>query len=1014
MASYRFVATGDVHLSNELPHARPLRDGMTDRFEQQLEMMRMIARLAGDDPVYIVGDLYDKAKLDPITLVETVKVMQESGRWKVLPGNHDANSLTGGRFNVELFGLLDSSRFELLGGLISSDYDLTDSWQMHAVPFAGVDDNARTIVSIQERLDPSKHHVLLMHNAVIGCKVDGNFRCDSHGLRAGPICKGFRKVIAGHFHSHQRFGKVGMYLGAPMQHRYSDEGEDRGVWEFVLSDDGTIQEKFCPLALPKFFTIAPGQSKPAKAQPGDYVRIEARTTNAEWAATAGDVDNAVADLAADGIVASAKHVPAYQHDRRLADADATFLTMTLARLAELYVDMPDVELGSLDRDSVLRIGRELAESGDVDRSEGIGGSVQFVRAQFVDLFPFGNVSIDLENCGLVFVGGRNEDSDGAANNGSGKTSLYKALTWVLYGQTVDGETGDRVIRKGAREARGVVQFKSGGELWSVKRSRTVGTTKLELIAPSGKAFNGKKKNLQAHINGLLTVDFQGFRSTVLYGRSDPSCFSAPGVSDADRKSILHSILQTSMFHAAHEAAKSRAKLADEELAVTRESLAGARGRLEGSDPAREDALSASWTRRRSERVAQAVAEKNATAGRLESLASDPARVQAIKARQAEIDALQAEIKAKRDELAQDRGSLRDMSRELAPLEKNEKQAAKKFAEAQGRLKASQDRVSELDGDVCPTCSAPLDEGQAKAHVHALKNQASTLQIEVDNLTREAKRTRDEVKIYKAQIAKEDARIAAAESALPKIATAEPVKLSRELAELEGIGKVRAEIAKTIAAQEKTIMAIEAETDPHASRASELRAKRESLLADVARLEREVKTAQIETAASQFWIHGFGPSGLPSIVLDSVMPRLTERTNFYLSILADGDIVGEFRTQRTLASGDVRDKIEMSWTIEGNEDVTPSDGQQTKIRVAVDLALMDLANERGSVDLLLFDEVLDGLDAEGMQRMLDLLCYLRGRKRSIMVISHAHGMSEQFETGLIVVKRGKMSRIETVQ
>jgi DNA repair exonuclease SbcCD ATPase subunit len=1009
MASFRFVATGDVHLSNELPHARPRRDGMTDRFEQQLEMMRMIAREAGDDPVYVIGDLYDKAKLDPITLVETVKVMQERGTWKVLPGNHDANSLTGGRFNVEIFALL-GDRFELLGG----DYDLSDSWQMHAVPFASIEENARQIAEIQAMLDPSRSHLLFMHNAVIGCKVDGNFRCDSHGLRAANICKGFRKVIAGHFHSHQRFGKVGMYLGAPMQHRYSDEGEERGVWEFVLADDGTLTERFIPLALPKFWTIAPGQAPPDKVRAGDYVRIEAHATNAEWAATSGDVKDTVASLEAAGLMASAKHVPAYQHDRRLEDADATFLTMTLSRLAELYVDMPDVELGSLDRETVLRVGRELAATGDQDRSEGTGGQVQFKRAQFVDLFPFGNVTVELADRGLVFVGGRNEDSDGAANNGSGKTSLYKALTWVLYGQTVDGETGDRVIRKGAREARGVVQFVSGGELWTVKRSRTAGNTKLELIAPSGESFNGKKKNLQAHINGLLTVDFQGFRSTVLYGRSDPLCFSAPGVSDADRKSILHSILQTSMFQAAHDAAKSRRDDAEEDLAVSREALAGARGRLEGADPAREDALSASWSRRRAERVAQAVAEKNATAGRLERLAGNPERVQAIKARQAEIEALQAEIKAKRDELAQDRGSLRDEARNLVPLEKTERSAAKRLAEAQGRLKASQERLAELDGDTCPTCSTPLAEGEAKMHVHALKSQTDTLRDEVDALTREARRARDEVKNFKAEIAKAETLLAQREADLPKLSSAEPAKLSKELAELESVGKVRAEIMKTIAAHEKTIAAIEAESDPHAPRVLELRTRREAIAADVARLEREVKTAQLEVGASQFWIHGFGPSGLPSIVLDSVMPRLTERTNFYLSILADGDIVGEFRTQRTLASGDTRDKIEMTWTIEGNVDVTPSDGQQTKIRVAVDLALMDLANERASVDLLLFDEVLDGLDAEGMQRMLELLCYLRGRKRSVFVISHAHGMSEQFEAGLIVVKRDKMSRIETVQ
>ena len=46
-----------------------------------------------------------------------------------------------------------------------------------------------------------------------------------------------------------------------------------------------------------------------------------------------------------------------------------------------------------------------------------------------------------------------------------------------------------------------------------------------------------------------------------------------------------------------------------------------------------------------------------------------------------------------------------------------------------------------------------------------------------------------------------------------------------------------------------------------------------------------------------------------------------------------------------AKGEMRDEIDISWVIEGVPDKEPSGGQQRKIEVATDLALMDLVGMR---------------------------------------------------------------------
>jgi DNA repair exonuclease SbcCD ATPase subunit len=153
------------------------------------------------------------------------------------------------------------------------------------------------------------------------------------------------------------------------------------------------------------------------------------------------------------------------------------------------------------------------------------------------------------------------------------------------------------------------------------------------------------------------------------------------------------------------------------------------------------------------------------------------------------------------------------------------------------------------------------------------------------------------------------------------------------------------------------------------------------------------------------------------MLDSSMPLITERANHYLETLSDGDITGVFRTQRELKSkvGQVRDDIDITWTIEGNVGVRPSSGQLTKINVATDLALMDLAagREGGGLNLLMLDEVLDGLDAEGTARVLQLIQELRTVRGSVFVVSHGSSMSEIFERSLKIVKKDGAAIVEKV-
>ncbi|KKN27797.1 hypothetical protein LCGC14_0860600 [marine sediment metagenome] len=208
-----------------------------------------------------------------------------------------------------------------------------------------------------------------------------------------------------------------------------------------------------------------------------------------------------------------------------------------------------------------------------------------------------------------------------------------------------------------------------------------------------------------------------------------------------------------------------------------------------------------------------------------------------------------------------------------------------------------------------------------------------------------------------------------------------------------------------------------EVNPWSTAFDEAEAKAVEYRARRATLDKELQRLENELAHVVFWVRGFGNEGLPSFVLDSVVPYITDRTNHYLGVLADGDISMAFYTQRELKSRDgVKDEITIDWDIEGQGRVPPSGGQLRKMEIASDLALMDLVATREGVqlDLLLLDEVLDGLDREGRSRVLELLGELRRRRGSVFVISHESDLAEEFERVVRVTKRNGCATVEVVK
>jgi len=596
--------------------------------------------------------------------------------------------------------------------------------------------------------------------------------------------------------------------------------------------------------------------------------------------------------------------------------------------------------------------------------------------QFTDLLaenvgPFETLALSLKQRGLVLILGDNRDTTAADNNGSGKSHVMKAVSWVLWGKTPDDDKVDKLTRNGQSYIMVSLAWEDEDGQWAVKRTKKrSASVQLELEHNGQDVSAPTVEMTQAEVGKRLGMDFQTWRNTVLYAQGDVVRFADPATTDSERKLILKRILRLDTLDRALEQARARAKAVEQtKLKLVQEAgtiLAELRGLGELVD------------------IQVEITDAETEAKQYMVKAKPLERFRKVE--QQIIDVLD-EINTRLDEAAAAREEATKHALEATAEEGS-------VARAQADVRRADSALKLFASGACPTCGSKSTSPGVKSKVAALNEERGIAEVAWDQSQALASLHRKSAAEAKARAETVTSEVKAeAAEWHTKLATAQ--KGIREAEHALVVAKAAQRRADQAKAKLKTIV--------------ERRTALEERGREIA-LESDQLT--VELGHIEFWVKGFSNAGLSSYLMDAIMPSLTERANHYLSILADGDITVNFDTQSKLKSGESREKLSISWTIEGEQDTTPSGGQRKKISIAVDLALMDIvaARERSAVDLLLMDEMLDGLDTTGRSRVMTLLGELREKRSSIFVISHDSSIAELFETTMTVRKTGRVAEL----
>lgn len=166
----------------------------------------------------------------------------------------------------------------------------------------------------------------------------------------------------------------------------------------------------------------------------------------------------------------------------------------------------------------------------------------------------------------------------------------------------------------------------------------------------------------------------------------------------------------------------------------------------------------------------------------------------------------------------------------------------------------------------------------------------------------------------------------------------------------------------------------------------------------------IATTTKELTTLQVLVKSFSTNGLVAYKVEGLVKDLEELTNEYLSVIAEG----RFQLSFKIASSD---KLNVVITDNGKDiDILAlSSGERARVNVSTLLAIrklmQSLSNSR--TNLLILDETVENLDAEGKEKLVEVL--LAEENLNTFLISH--GFSHPLLEKINIVKENNISRIE---
>ena len=555
--------------------------------------------------------------------------------------------------------------------------------------------------------------------------------------------------------------------------------------------------------------------------------------------------------------------------------------------------------------------------------------VEFKKLSFCNIMSYGASGAEID-----FQAGLNTIK---AANGSGKSSILDALTFVLFGKPYrDIKLSELVNTSNGKGLEVTCEFKIGTDTYIIRRGLKPAVFEIYKNGKEMDMLSTKKLN-QDEIDKLLGINLRLFKNIVAVAVTNNRPFLSLPI--GDKRALIENIFNIDVLGSMCKDVKKRKTVNNTELDLKTTERRGVVNSIEDNE---------SYIENMRRYIASFNEVKDAN----------------LKTIRENIDKYRKEIDRRTKNLAIAESKIKELTEEMGAIPDRSvgESLNLEIGKAQSVIDNINNTLSRLKKSrLCPVCNSPLDEGHARKHIEGMLAEKKAMEKEtLPSLMERYRAYSDTVKTYQEK-----------QSFIQTIRDkARTEEITRSTLETE-LNKAKQNLEK------ESGKVCPASVDSYVEKLNALRAQSEELNKDIDVLAEKIL---IDTQLIKI----LGDDGIKSYFFKKLIKVLNKSVNEYLN---------KFELKNTTIEFDETMAETMTTNLVPRTYSSYSSGERTRIDMSILLAFFDISRQisNWSCNLLFIDELLDqNIDQSGIEQFVSTLynlIQLNKKKLGIYIISH---------------------------